>query len=404
MALQKRNGKWLARVFRGYQPVPDGPPKRLEHTKVFDLKKDAERWLREQQTQVENNQWVPPSAKTVAHFLAEWEAGALALGPQSDRTKESYRELLRLYVRPHLGGLKLSALTKPVVQRMAAALLTQPLTSGGRVMTATDGQPVQTLSPVTVRRALAALSIALNAAVDARLLAVNPAQGIALPRGERKRIQWLTREQGAALIAGTAEDRHGALWHLLAGTGLRPGEALALAWGSVDLDAGVLRVERAIGRKKKDERGRAWRLGEPKTAGSWRAVPIDRGVVQALLRHRDRQTAERLVAGDRYRTHEDGGFVFAGELGDPLREDALLQVFRRTLARLGLPAVTLYALRHSHATWLLEAGVPLKVVSERLGHASIQLTADVYSHVSAQFQRQAVEQFAAYMTPATPQP
>lgn len=404
MALRKlKSGKWLATVFRGYESVPNAPAKRLEHAKCFALKRDAERWLRTEAAAVEDKSWMPPSAMTVGAYLDGWEAGALALGSQSERTKESYSELLRLYVRPHLGDVKLSALTKPVVQRMAATLLAQVVTSGGKAPEPKEGEAPVTLSPVTVRRVLAALSVALASAVEQRLLATNPAQGIALPRATRKRIVWLSREQGAALFAGTVEDRHGALWHLLASSGLRPGEALGLAWAHVDLEVGVLRIERAIGRKKQDATGRTWRLDEPKTATSRRAVPIDAGLVQALLRHRDRQTAERLVAGDRYRAYEDGGFVFATELGEPLRADALLQVFQRTLVRLGLPKVSLYSLRHAHATWLLEAGVPLKIVSERLGHASIVLTGDTYSHVSAQFQRQAVEQFTAYMT-ATPTP
>jgi integrase len=396
----KKTGKWMATVYRGYEQQADGTLKKRANAKCFDTKKQAMAWERGQQNALDDGSWVPPHTKTVSQFLSEWEEGALALGPQSERTKESYGELLRLYVLPHLGSVKLATLTKPVVERMAAKLVKQPVTSGGKVLVPKEGEPVQMLSPVTVRRALAALSVALNAAVAQRLLATNPAQKITLPRAPRKRIQWLTREQRAVLIAGSAEDRHGALWHTLADSGLRPGEALGLAWAHVDLDAGVIRVMRAIGRKKKDAAGRTWRLDDPKTATSRRAVPIGAALVQALLRHRDRQTAERLVAGDRYRTYEDGGFVFAGELGEPMREDALLQVFHRTLARLGLPRVSLYSLRHAHATWLLEGGTPLKTVSERLGHSSIVLTADVYSHVSAEFQRHAVEQLEAYLLAA----
>src|SRR4051812_19229840 len=107
MALRKRNGKWLATVFRGYEPQQSGPAKRLEHSRTFELRKDAERWLREQRGDLERGAWVAPTAMTLRQWLDQWEAGALRVGPQRERTKESYRELLRLYVRPHISALKL---------------------------------------------------------------------------------------------------------------------------------------------------------------------------------------------------------------------------------------------------------------------------------------------------------
>jgi integrase len=392
VALKKRREKWLATVFRGYEPGADGKQKRLEHSKTFDLKKDAERWLREQRGEVERGQWVRPADMTLNAYLDQWQRGALALGGQRDRTKQSYRELLASYIRPRIGFLKLERVTRSAVQQAAAELLAQTVGVAPK-----DGTKHATLSPVTVRRALAALSVALRDAVDQRLISTNPARGIKLPRPERKALRWLNREEVRTLIDGTRDDRHGALWTLLATTGLRPSEALGLQWEHVDLTASAIRVQQALVPQAKAKTGATWKLDEPKTARSRRAVPVPAESARVLQRLKARNAAERLAAGEAYTVHGVGGFVFAHENGEPYRQDALMQLFGRTLLRLGLPHVTLYSLRHGHASMLMEAGVPLKVVSERLGHSSIQLTADTYSHVSDQMQQGAVEKFAAYM-------
>src|SRR4051812_39423054 len=107
MALKKRGDKWLATVFRGYEPASDGKMKRLEHARSFALKKDAERWLREQLEQVDRGTWAKPCEMTLRVYLAQWKVGALALGPQRDRTKNSYRELLANYIEPKLAAVRL---------------------------------------------------------------------------------------------------------------------------------------------------------------------------------------------------------------------------------------------------------------------------------------------------------
>jgi integrase len=232
--------------------------------------------------------------------------------------------------------------------------------------------------------------------VDDGVLAVNPAIARNLvPKLERRQQRVLSKAETKRLLAATAATRYGALWNLLLYTGLRPGEALGLTWDDVSVEHETLRVQRALVPQKRDASGRTWRLEEPKTATSRRAVPLLPATVEALRWHRTRQEAERLVAGAGYR---DLGFVFADERGEPLRADVVYKVhFRRACRMAGVPGLTLYQCRHSAATLMLEAGVPLKVVQERLGHATITLTADTYSHVSASLQQRAVEEFAAYM-------
>jgi integrase len=176
--------------------------------------------------------------------------------------------------------------------------------------------------------------------------------------------------------------------------GLRLSEALALRWTDLDLD--LDRGEVSVVRKlRRPGNGGPWVIEDCKTEKSRRAVHVPASTTAALVRHRDRQGAERLAAGNRYRDH---GFVFADGQGEPLRGDGVTKyAWVPMLKRLGLPGIKLHGARHTAATLLLEAGQPLKVVQEMLGHSSITVTGDIYSHVRPAFARQAADALAAYL-------
>ena len=294
------------------------------------------------------------------------------------RSREDYRRILATYIRPALGPARLDQLTTAAIRSALAEL------SGRRP------------SPRTVRYAHSVLRLALNAAVEDRLLLANPAVAKRmLPPVERNEVRVLSKADVATLINATRDSRLGALWNLLVYTGLRPGEALALTWRDVDLTTGLVRVRRALIPQRRDEKGRTWRLEEPKTEKSRRTIPLLGITVEALRWHQTRQEAEKLAAGGAY---VDDGFVFASSLGSPLRGDVLYKShFLLALREAGVPNVTLYALRHTAATLLLEAGVPMKVVQERLGHSTMVLTADTYSHVSPGLQARAVDDLTRYI-------
>jgi integrase len=173
---------------------------------------------------------------------------------------------------------------------------------------------------------------------------------------------------------------------------MRPGELLGLHWRDVSFEREELSVQRSLVRPT---HGAAWLLEAPKTGRS-RSLPLIAVAIQALHRHGDRQEADRLVAGERYALH---GFVFADPSGEPLRADGVYKYhWVPTLQRLELAKVRLYDCRHSAATLLLEAGKSMKVVQELLGHASMTLTADTYSHVTPAFKRQAAKSMESYLS------
>jgi integrase len=369
MAVTRRGSKYLARVSRQV----DG--KQREIARRFRLKKDAQRWEREQKAKVERGDWVQPSTATLNTFLDTWLVG---VQNANQRTRSDYRRILATYIRPALGSVRLDQLSTTAIRSALADL------------------SARGLSPRTVRYAHSVLRLALNSAVEDRLLIVNPAVAKRmLPPMNRREQAVLSRADVRRLLEATKDTRLGVLWNLLVYTGMRPGEALGLQWSDLDLSAKILRVRRALVPQKKDATGRSWRLEDTKTDKSRRAIPLLPITVEVLSRHRDAQGAERLVGGEAYRDH---GFVFATPAGEALREDVLYKShYLPALRAAGVPTVTLYALRHTAATLLLEAGVPMKVVQERLGHSTMMLTADTYSHVSASLQERAVEDLARYV-------
>jgi integrase len=227
----------------------------------------------------------------------------------------------------------------------------------------------------------------LSDAVKRGLIIRNPAENVERPKVRDVEMQWWSIGEARIFLAHVEGERLDVLWKLYLTTGMRRGEALGQKWGDVDLDAGRLAVRRtlvAVGGKA------TW--SEPKTAASCRVVSLDPGTIAALRDHRRRQLEERMAVGGGYR---DEGLVFATVAGEPLHPDYVSNVFDRLVKASGVRRIRLHDLRHTAATVMLERGVPLKVVTERLGHSSTRITADLYQHASESMQDAAAAELGA---------
>jgi integrase len=254
------------------------------------------------------------------------------------------------------------------------------------------------LSAATVRKVHVILSSALDQAVRWGMLGHNPAKSVQLPRNNRGRrreqIHVLNAEQAIRFLDSARKNRWGAVFILGLNSGMRPSEMLGLKWDDVEWTFNLIRVRRTLYRRRN---GGGWRFEETKTFGSIRSITLPQTTMAELARHQNVQARERLVMGDEY---VDQGLVFAGIHGQPLDGANLLsQYFKSVVRSAGLDdKLNLYSLRHSHATLLLAAGVHPKVVAERLGHASIQLTLDTYSHVIPSMQQGAADRLEELLT------
>lgn len=296
--------------------------------------------------------------QTMGEYLTRW-LDTSAKGSVRESTYKSYCQQVRRYIVPAIGRVKLKKLSPMQVQGMYRAILD-------------GGEGRKALSPRTVQYTHAVLHRALKQAVRWNMVPRNVCEAVDRPQVRREEIQPLGSAQARRLLktANDTRDRFEALYVLAIHTGMRPGELLGLKWEDVDFDGAGLQVNRSLSGGK---------LTTPKTKRSRRHIDLSAASVAALRAHRKRQNEERLKCAGLWQDH---GLVFPSTVGTPLSHRNLVRAFKETLKRAGLPIETrLYDLRHTCATLLLSRNVHPKYVQELLGHASIALTLDTYSHV-----------------------
>jgi integrase len=315
-----------------------------------------------------------PSRQVLAEFLRdEW------LPVQHARLRPStfagYRRVVEQQITPLLGSIRLGDLTPGDVATFLASLR-------GSVPRR-EGTPVY--SEQSIKRAFRVLHVALNYALELGLVVQNAASRVprsARPRPPRKEMRTWTVEELRRFLDGTTGDRLHAGFVLAATSGLRRGELLGLCWEDVELETGTLAVRRA-----RVAAGYDVFEGETKN-GRARLVRIPKGTVAVLRRHRTAQLEERLAWGADW---TDSGYVFTCEDGTPLHPHSLTDAFERRVRSLDVPVIRLHDLRHTCAALLLQAEVHPKVVQEMLGHSSIAITLDIYSHVVPSMQDEAAD-------------
>ncbi len=312
---------------------------------------------------------------TVGDYLETWLAD-YAKPNVAGKTFERYADIVRGHIRPALGHLMLQKLHPLHVQEFYSTALAE----GRR-----DGRGG--LSAQTVLHCHRILRGALNQAVRWQLLVRNPADAVVPPRPVRREMMALD-ETGTVLLLNAAKRSrlYGPIM-LAVTTGLRRGEVLALRWTAIDLNRGTLSVREAL---EQTRDGLAFK--QPKTAKGRRIVDLPRIAIEELQTHKMEQAQQRLLLGPAY---EDHGLVFPEPDGRPWAPDKLSSALAALVRRAGFTGLRLHDLRHTHATQLLKEGVHPKVVSERLGHATVAITLDTYSHVLPGIQRDAAERIDA---------
>jgi integrase len=258
--------------------------------------------------------------------------------------------------------------------------------AGKRTEKNLNPDPVRALSDATIRQTYTVLRAGLDGAVRDGLLAKNPAAAVKRPGIARREARHASAVDVNKLLLSADGLRYRNVLVLIAATGLRRGEALALHWSDVDLDAGMLVLRGTLGRV-----GGKLVITEPKTDRSRRTVPIAPPLVAMLRAHRAEQNAERLAAANQWQDH---GLVFASEFGTPVDPRNILRTIQIAAQKAAISDIGVHTLRHSAAVAWLESGVHIKAVADLLGHSSIAITGDTYGHTSDDAARAAVEGLA----------
>jgi integrase len=282
------------------------------------------------------------------------------------KTAQDYKDMIERKIVPRLGKIQLAHLRPSHIQAFYTDLFTQ----GGE-----GGEP---LSARTVAYHASILKKALAYAVEVEgLLAKNPGKNVPLPKGTPKRIEPFSVIEEKKFLAIASGHRLHASFQLSLFSGARKGELLALNWSDVDLDSGRMTISKnRIYFKQANLVRHSTKGGEGR-----RIVTLDPDTVEVFRGHRRRQGEERLLAGHEW---QDSEYVFVNEFGAPIHYSTPTALFTKLRKQAGLREQRLHDLRHFHATVLLEAGMPLHVVAQRMGHRDAMVTATIYAHVTNQ--------------------
>ena len=345
---RKDDGRWMARYTLH---TAEGPKRKTLYGKT---RAEVSTKLTKAMANRDGGLFFDAGSFTVGEYLDGWLLNSVR-DTVRPRTYERHEEIVRCHIKPALGRLKLKALTPAHVQ----GFYRDRLDSG--------------LSAATVQKIHAVLHKALSQAVRWSLVPRNATEAVRAPRPAPNEMRPLAPDEARRLLEVASGDRLQAVYVLAVHTGMRQGELLGLKWDDVDLESGLIRVRRTLTRNK----GRLL-LGELKTRRSRRTVRLSESAVGALRDHLERQLEEMEYLGGLYQDH---GLIFTTQVGTPVNPSNLRRrSFAPLLRAADLPDIRFHDLRHTCATLLLGSGVHPKFVQELLGHATIAMTLDTYSH------------------------
>lgn len=348
---QKRGpNKWLLRIFRGY----DANNRRIYYSETFHGgSKDADKRLVELHNRHKAGLPLKFQPKTFADFFDQW-IEEMDNGKRREATIEQYRHTGRIYLVPAFGKFALTDITDTAIARLYRDMR--------------KGE----YSPATISHTHFVLASIFKLAAKKGLVLVNPMANVDAPPKPKPKPVAMTADETQQFLDAASARPEGFMFKVAYFLGARPCEYLGLMWADVDFKAQTITIQRSLKWRKRDE----WYTTPPKSEKSVRTIALTPGIVKGLEDHRRRQLEARMKAGATWGGHD---FIFTDEAGEPFKTDRVRYTHKQVLADAGLPSTfKLKINRHSCASALLNDGVPLKMISDRLGHSSIQITADVY--------------------------
>ncbi len=357
---QRRNGTWRAQVSL------EG--RRLSFT--ARTRRECQDWLKKTIGQIDQGMTFTSTILTFDEFLNTWLGSTKAsIRP---RTWSHYEQLIRNYVIPNLGQIKIKDLRPDQIQRFYNHLLSNEV------------------GVYTVIKIHAMLHGALEQAVKAGLVNRNVSNAVIPPSEPAKEMSILDESQVSQLLIAARGSRMEALLHLAVSTGMRQMEILGLKWSDLDWLKKTLKVERQL------VRGEGVKFSQPKTRHGRRIVVLGDRTIETLRRNYERQNEERIKSGESWSEH---GLIFTMANGSPIHFRVLMRYFKNLLKVAGLPEIRFHDLRHTAASLMLNHGIPVIVVSRRLGHARPSITLDIYGHLIPGMQEEAALMIDELITP-----
>jgi integrase len=338
-------------------------------------KKDAEKRLNEVIHQLENNTFVKPGKAIVADYLSQWlkDYANINLAPH---TAEGYGSIINRHLIPFLGNTPLTQLRPETIQAYISTKLSQ-----GRINK--EGG----LSSRTVRHHIICLHTALQNAVKMGLIFRNPVDAITIPKACRHEMHTMNESDIHKLLEVAKSTEYYTLFYSAIFTGMRRSELLALRWQDIDL----LLLQCSVNRSLHQIKGGKIVFRQPKTDKSRRLIALSPSLSRLLQEYRTSQDLIRESLN--YPKLNESDLVFCHHDGKPFLPNTVSHNWEKLTRKAGLKNIRLHDARHTHASLMLKQGIHPKIVQERLGHSSIQITLDTYSHVAPGLQQAAAEKF-----------
>jgi integrase len=327
-------------------------------------KKECQEWVKETLAQVDNGLIYKSAKLTLEEFMTDWLISVeSSLRPN---TYKQYRQITNQHILPYLGKIKLKDLNPADIQQRYNNMVKQ-------------GKGLR-----TVQITHAVIHRALGQAVKFGLISRNPDDATTPPKPKPKEMKFYDQDQVQKLLlsAKSSGDPNYSLYQLALSTGMRQAEILGLRWTDLDIEQRSLQVHRQLTRKK----GGGFEFTSPKTKAGIRKLTLGQSTLEILHDHKQVQFLQIQNAGDAWQDHD---LIFTTLIGTPLDKYNLLKSFKKLVRKIGLPQIRFHDLRHTAASLMLNHGIPVIVVSKRLGHSKPSVTLDIYGHLIPSKQQEA---------------
>jgi len=376
---KRKNGTWEARYTIGYNS--DG--KQIQKSIYGKTRSAVSQKLNEIISSLRNGTYIEQSQITLSDWLNDWLT-TYAVAKVRQSTYASYQSYINNHISPVIGGVALQNLTTSQLQ-----LFFNDKYKSGRM----DGKGG--LSAKTIKNIANMLHEALQQAEVNKILLHNVAKGVVLPKRNHNEIIVFTPDEQSLILKNAKTERLGFAIVLDFATGLRIGELCGLKWSDFDFDKMSFRVCRTIQRIQnkqsnitEDSKRTVIVEGDVKTESGFREIPLSRNIFLKLLKYKESQDKEKSLLGKNYNY---GDYVFSNPLGGFVEPSLMRDVYSRILKKANVRHLKFHTIRHTFATRAIEKGAPVKVVSEILGHSSVQVTMDLYCHPSIEAKRNVIE-------------
>lgn len=386
--LKQKSGSWRITVSLGKNPKT-GKYEKYQET-FRGTKREAEARLTELLAQLQKGHVINPEKITFGEYLDKW-LNDYGRGSLSERTLYDYTFIVNTHIKPELGEIPLNKLHPAHLRDFYSKLLKEGRKDNKKSLG-------RGLAPAYVKKIHSVIHEALAHAVKWELAYRNVADVVDPPKVQQEEVVPLTEEEIDRLVEALKDTYLFVPTYIALATGLRLGEVLGLNWKDVDLGKGVITVRQTQKLKREGfGRGNIKYLidyGKPKSKNSARTIDIPQTLVEVLKKHRLQQKKDKLALGELY---QDNGLVCCWQDGSPIHNSTFSSRFSEIAHKAGLKA-SFHTLRHSHASLLLKMGESLKVISARLGHSGIGITADIYAHLTPDAQKEAARKIDNLLT------